>query len=504
MTDIPNCPLCKHPPKTDGETAECATGGCDMDGWPLPLPAWRALPRVVEDAAQRVHDLITAVGYLTQSDPVDQPANKECVAKCEAAVLSCMVVPPKGAGEDRLALWAHLTSEHAAILPGPWTYESLADMHAHEHKGPGTIRNHPEDSRASSLKKIANVLEDAEDEDVVPAAPPVPPAPTTDTGPALFQCAKCRQKWNTEAFMCACPVENHKPYPPAPVEPPADADALIDAFANALDDTRDCATNGAHRTICVEHKRPIAECRERINTTRAALKARIHPAPASQTLVDALNLTILAKLRERNAIYRERNSVVAGFAYLAQRNGWDAYRTQHVDIPNVQWDADWRTVIIIEIPTGQISWHVHDSDVDLFTHLPYREVSTYDGHTTEEKYRRLAALAKSPASVVPPVPPPESQDTERLISNLANACSARKYVEDGVEFDVRDAKAALRSALSRRPVTAEARPAVDWPSAITLALGEVDHHEGDICLKFAARVKAIALDEHDEDEEFRS
>jgi hypothetical protein len=38
-----------------------------------------------------------------------------------------------------------------------------------------------------------------------------------------------------------------------------------------------------------------------------------------------------------------------------------------------------------------MSWHYHDSDAELFAFVPVREVK-WDGHTTEEKYRRLAAL----------------------------------------------------------------------------------------------------------------
>lgn len=60
-------------------------------------------------------------------------------------------------------LWAHCVSEHACILDPLTPYAELLDFHRHEHKGPGTIRNHPEDSRKYSLKKIGEVLSEAEE-----------------------------------------------------------------------------------------------------------------------------------------------------------------------------------------------------------------------------------------------------------------------------------------------------------------------------------------------------
>lgn len=64
--------------------------------------------------------------------------------------------------EDRLKLWGHLVSEHAGIFPLQMTLEELIDMHDHEHTGPGTIRDHPRESRAYSLRKIGKVLSEAE------------------------------------------------------------------------------------------------------------------------------------------------------------------------------------------------------------------------------------------------------------------------------------------------------------------------------------------------------
>lgn len=63
----------------------------------------------------------------------------------------------------RIELWAHLVSEHAGIWPLDATYAELKDEHDHEHRGPGTIRNHPEESRKYSVKKLGEVLSESED-----------------------------------------------------------------------------------------------------------------------------------------------------------------------------------------------------------------------------------------------------------------------------------------------------------------------------------------------------
>ena len=52
-------------------------------------------------------------------------------------------------------------------------------------------------------------------------------------------------------------------------------------------------------------------------------------------------------------------------------------------------------VVCVHAPTGQMSWHVPDHEIDeFFGHLPVTS-SDWDGHTTEEKHRRLETMTKS-------------------------------------------------------------------------------------------------------------
>jgi hypothetical protein len=76
---------------------------------------------------------------------------------------------PSDRTEDRIKLWAHIVSQHASMLSPETPLDVLIDAHEHEHDGPGTIRNHPRDSRTYSLKKLGKVLSEAEDHDAAPA-----------------------------------------------------------------------------------------------------------------------------------------------------------------------------------------------------------------------------------------------------------------------------------------------------------------------------------------------
>lgn len=90
--------------------------------------------------------------------------------------------------------------------------------------------------------------------------------------------------------------------------------------------------------------------------------------------------------RRRDNAYRERNCVVAALSKV--------FPSHLADHPkeDTTWEKDWRNIVYIGLPTGQVSWHLHDDDRWLFRHLEKREGNHWDGHTTEEKYNRLNRL----------------------------------------------------------------------------------------------------------------
>ncbi len=87
---------------------------------------------------------------------------------------------------------------------------------------------------------------------------------------------------------------------------------------------------------------------------------------------------------EKDGAYRERDRLVAVLSTV-----WPSHLRRHVG----EWEDDWRNIVCVHTPNGQATWHVHDSEMPLFDHLTYCAACQWDGHTTEEKYARLAALA---------------------------------------------------------------------------------------------------------------
>jgi len=99
--------------------------------------------------------------------------------------------------------------------------------------------------------------------------------------------------------------------------------------------------------------------------------------------------------KQKDGAYSERNQCVALIARMALKLGWLAGTGRHPDL-DTAWEDDWRTILFINIPdVGQVSWHFHDSERHLLTGLPEYPTG-WDGHSTEEKYRRVNAAFTAP------------------------------------------------------------------------------------------------------------
>jgi hypothetical protein len=121
--------------------------------------------------------------------------------------------------------------------------------------------------------------------------------------------------------------------------------------------------------------------------TPIAQKLRDERDAATQR-ADAAEARLGQALAAKDDAYTERNRLVAAFARAGQSLGWTVGVGEHEDKPGEDWDPEWRSVVYIDTPEGQASWHVHDSQRWLFNSLPSVAVK-WDGHTTEEKYDRL-------------------------------------------------------------------------------------------------------------------
>ena len=105
---------------------------------------------------------------------------------------------------------------------------------------------------------------------------------------------------------------------------------------------------------------------------------------------------LLASVREgetasKDRAYTERNRLVALIASL-----YPSSLERHDDADK-SWEDDWRWIVFIDLPTGQASWHIHDSHLPMFDHVPRFAGRKWDGHTTEEKYARISLLHTPPS-----------------------------------------------------------------------------------------------------------
>jgi len=150
----------------------------------------------------------------------------------------------------------------------------------------------------------------------------------------------------------------------------------------------------------------IGDYMDGLLTIREAARGR---KPLDGTDAQALEGALAMTERERDgaiaakdAAYRERNLCVALIARLALDN------SPSEETPNAwlgihppedtTWEADWRNIVFVEVlGVGQLSWHIHDSELHLFDFLPVMPRRKWDGHTTEEKYARLRAALRNKA-----------------------------------------------------------------------------------------------------------
>lgn len=95
---------------------------------------------------------------------------------------------------------------------------------------------------------------------------------------------------------------------------------------------------------------------------------------------------------QKDAAYGERDCCVAAIAAMARQLGWPCGLGRH-DESDVSWDREWLNIVYVEFPTGQCSWHIHDSELAWFSFLPRYE-PPWDGHTTVEKYARIGVWAQ--------------------------------------------------------------------------------------------------------------
>jgi len=153
-------------------------------------------------------------------------------------------------------------------------------------------------------------------------------------------------------------------------------------------------------------------------------------------------------IQAKDGAYSERNKLVAALSKLLP-----ASLERHPE-EDKDWEDDWRWIVFIDAPTGQLSWHVHDSELPMLDHLERGTGRSWDGHTTDEKYERLEALrARSAESgETPMLTEATASEAMKLLEHLvevhADADLEREGVLNGVAQLARELIARTRSAES--------------------------------------------------------
>jgi hypothetical protein len=198
---------------------------------------------------------------------------------------------------------------------------------------------------------------------------------------------------------------------------------------------------------------------------RNAAGALIHSAEelalrtAEVTALKAANEEMLAA---KDGAYHERDMVVAALSKC-----FPSHLSRHSD-EDTAWEDDWRWIVYIELPTGQASWHIHDSEFDLFNHLEVRP-NNWDGHNTERKYKRLAAVRTTITYI------DEWKETERKLraAELANEEMRGRLEQENSELwahlgEARAMSERLRGRLEKAERVVSAVAALRQKQAITM------------------------------------
>jgi hypothetical protein len=121
---------------------------------------------------------------------------------------------------------------------------------------------------------------------------------------------------------------------------------------------------------------------------------------------DNITSTISLMSKQKDQAYWERNQLVAALSKILP-----SYLAKHPN-EDKDWEDDWRNIVVITMPNEicadlpdikvdsqfapyQLTWHIHDHDLPMFDHLQQNQHHFWDGHTTEEKYRRLRQLIRN-------------------------------------------------------------------------------------------------------------
>ena len=110
------------------------------------------------------------------------------------------------------------------------------------------------------------------------------------------------------------------------------------------------------------------------------------------TQLQAADRDIKALINAKDEAYAERNQLVVALAKV-----FPSHVLEHPH-SDAGWEPEWRTIVCVHGPNGQMTWHFHDSERQLLAFLGDVSIPScagWDGHSTQEKYARLARLTRA-------------------------------------------------------------------------------------------------------------
>lgn len=156
------------------------------------------------------------------------------------------------------------------------------------------------------------------------------------------------------------------------------------------EDTKPGTPDEAVVDIAASFSRTIATLQGQNALDRTALELSEVCLSETEIERDVAQFERRLALAAKDTAYTERNQVLALLARMAVKLGWRA-GVQHQPAA----EPEWRTLLFVDLPTGQASWHYHDSERHLLAGLPdYAE--PWDGHTTDAKYARVRTALATP------------------------------------------------------------------------------------------------------------
>jgi len=161
--------------------------------------------------------------------------------------------------------------------------------------------------------------------------------------------------------------------------------ALLSEAAEKVDFDKRTMKHQLHVVRCREKTEQDTrdECSKKIGELRGQM-ALLREATAGHK--KGLERALLREKRAKQTPYTERNRLVALLTTKFHAG---------VAVTAIEgWDKEWHNCVYIDFPWGQASWHYHDRDAHLFSHLPPYE-EEWDGHTTQEKYAAIESHTKS-------------------------------------------------------------------------------------------------------------